>query len=373
MAGIRNKGEWRWIRRAFWLMALALGSSTSARADDCPDLVGHYRVDGFGSVLGDALEALQLGSAGFTDSEVKITGDAGQSLRFFVKSGQSAPMASLPSRVLSRRVDYDCADGVVTLRAQVSSNRKIDAGFFEGHSIVRLTRSGNGLGLSTDFRGGQRTTLYSYESARISIPTLGSGRSLREQIRWPGIDEARPHAPGHSPAAESAPVAELRRDLNAVLAGVVRLVALEYRGGDSVRASLSASKSADIVAFEDRLRDAGLVYSMTSGPTSSGNGYYVEMLFSTAAGGTRVWRPSPFRVQHEIERMRHPMVSVRKGQASDNAYIAELYVIGSEPAERILQRLRSSTAMFGSIEVVDDSLQTDQSNLRALRLRLRID
>lgn len=331
MAGKRNEVNGRWVRSAFWLMALALGWSTSARAADCPDVVGHYRVDGFGPVLVDALEALQLTSAGFTHSEVKITGDAGQSLRFFVKSGQSAPMASQPSRVLSRGVDYDCAGGVMTLRGEVSSNRKTDAGFLEGRSTVRLTRSGSGLGLSTEFRGRERTTLYSYDSARVSIPKLGSGRSLSEQIRWPGIDEARPLAPQNATAAESAQVADLRRQLDAVLAGGVRLAALESRGGDKVRASLNASKSADIIAFEDRLRDAGLVYSMTSGPTSSGNGYYMEMLFSTAAGGTRAWRPSPFRVQHEIERMHHPMVNVRKVQASDDTYIAELHVIGSEP------------------------------------------
>jgi hypothetical protein len=360
----------RWV---FWAMALALGPATSARADDCPDLAGHYRVDGFGPVLGDALEALRLGTAGFTHSEVKITGDAGQTLRFFAKSGQSAPMASEPSRVLSRGEDYDCAGGALTLRGKVSSSRKTDAGFFEGHSIVRLTRSGSGLSISTEFRGGERTTLYSYESARVSIPKLGTGRSLSEHIRWPGIDEARPLAPQSASVAESAQVVELRRQLNSVLAGAVRLAALKDTGGDKVHASLSASKSADIIAFEDRLRDAGLVYSMTSGPTSSNNGYYMEMLFSTAAGGAQAWRPSPFRVQHEIERIRHPMVSVRKVQASDNAYIAELNVIGAEPVEPILQRLRANTAMFASIEVLDDRPQPDQRNLRALRLRLSVD
>ncbi|WP_257386047.1 hypothetical protein [Tahibacter caeni] len=351
----------------FVLMAVAV---PPVRADDgCPDLTGHYRVDGFGPVLGDALEALKLQSAGFTDSEVKISGDAAQSLSFWIKSGRSGAMASRPSLTLTRGAQYDCAAGAIVLRNSVESARKTDDGHLEGRSVVRLSRSGEGLGLSAEFHGGQRYTLYSYESARISVPKPGTGRTVIDGIRWPGIREPRP-AKDYVPAPDSPAVADLRRQLQGVL-GDVRLGGLEDRGG-RVRASLNASRAEDVVAFEDRLHEAGLLYVTTQAPVWSNNQYYMEFLFGIAPGITaRGWHPSVFRVQHEIDRLRSPMISVRGIKDADDGYIAELDVIGSESVDPLLQRLRTNTTMFRAIEVLDDVPQTDRRNLRVVRLRLK--
>ena len=71
--------------RAF-AVAVAIATADGATASDvpvdCPDLAGHYRVDGFGPVLRDALEVLGLRLAGFDGSEVKIEGNADTALRF---------------------------------------------------------------------------------------------------------------------------------------------------------------------------------------------------------------------------------------------------------------------------------------------------
>jgi len=353
------------------LLLMAAASPSASAEPDCPGLAGHYRVDGFGPVLGDALGVLGLGMAGFRDSEVKITGNTEQSLSFWVRSGLSSPMASRPSRVLTRGVDYDCAAGVLTLRGSAESTRQTDAGFLEGRSIVRLTRSGAGLGIAAEFSGGQRSTLYSYDSARISVPRLGTGRTLHESIRWPGVQEPRPVASRpYEPVPESAQAGDLRGRLDALLGGAVRLGGLDDSGG-RVRASLSASQAEDVVAFEDRLRAAGLPYTTTRAPIWSNNQYFMEFLFGADPDAARGWHPSVFRVQQEIDRLRSPMVSVRKVEDAGDGYVAELDVIGSESLVPLLQRLRAGTSIFRDVELLDDAEQTDRRNLRLVRLRLK--
>ena len=351
------------------LLLVAAAAGPSAQAADCPALEGHYRVESFGPVLGDAVTALGVPMAGFRDSEVKITGSAEQSLSLWIKSGLSGAMARQPSRVLTRGVDYDCAAGVLTLRQSTPSTRQTDEGYLEGRSIVSLTRSGAGLGLATEFRGGQRSTLYSYDSARISVPKLGTGRTLRESIRWPGIGEPRPAVQRYEPVPESDQVRDLRRRLDGLLAGAVRIGGLDD-SGTRVRASLSASRSEDVVAFEDRLREAGLVYTTTRAPIWSNNQYFMEFVFGAEPGANaHGWHPSVFRVQEEIERLRSPMVSVRKVDDAGDGYVAELDVIGDEPVDPLLQRLRAGTTMFRRVELIDD--QPHETQIAPVGLRLK--
>lgn len=361
---------------ALVLIAFALGSTGSAgaqasAAQACPDLSGHYRVDGFGPVLGDALDALDLRMAGFTDSEVKIGGRAEASLQFWIRSGGSSPMAIQPSRTLTRGVDYDCTGGAVVLKRKVSASRNTDEGWLEGNATVRLVRSGSGLGLASEFSGRQRTTIYSYDSARISVPKLGTARTLVEAIRWPNISEARPASETYVEVPKSAPVVAMQRMLDASLLGGVNLGGLHDSGG-GVLASLNAPRAEDILAFEDRLRDAGIAYRVKHAPVWSNNGYSMQLLFAAAGSDAQAaWHPSGFRVQHEIERMRHPMVSVSDIEDAGAAYIATLDVIGPEPVDLILKRLRMNSTMFEQIEVLDDA-PTQRRNLRQVRLRLTL-
>jgi len=351
-------------------LAFALTSSAGAQArgtQACPDLAGHYRVDGFGPVLGDALDALDLRMAGFTDSEVKITGRAEASLQFWIRSGGSSPMASRPSRTLTQGVDYECIGGAVVLKRKVSASRNTDEGWLEGSATVRLVRSGSGLGLASEFSGGQRTTIYSYDSARISLPKFGTARTFAEAIRWPNVSEPRPLEQTYIAPIESDRVKAVRTVLTASVLGSVNLGGLKDSGGQ-VLASLSAQKSEEVVAFEDRLRAAGIAYRMRREPVWSANSWSMQALISTGDAQPG-WHPSGFRVQHEIERMQHPMVSVSKVEDVGEAYIATLDVIGPESTEMILKRLRLNTTMFAGIEVLDDT-PTERRNLRQVRLRL---
>lgn len=342
-------------------------SGTAQAAPDCPDLAGHYRVDGFGPVLGDALEVLDLKMAGFLDSEVKITGRADTSLQFWIKSGKSSPMSTRPTRTLTRGLDYECAGASIVLKGLASSGRPGDSGWLEGQSTVSLSRSGTGLGLAASFRGRERTTIYSYDSARVSIPKLGTAQTIGDAIRWPNISEPKPVE--YVPVPESEQVQAMRRLLTPSLLGGVNLGGLQD-SGDRVLASLSARASDEVSAFEDRLRAAGIAYDVKRAPIWSNNGYSMQFLFAAGKGeSAQGWHPSEFRVQQEIERMQHPMVSVSKVDDEGDAYIATLDVLGGESTDLILQRLRMNTTMFADIVVLDE-VPSERRNLRHVRLRL---
>ena len=357
----------RWCAAACAVITTLGLSATAQAAPDCPDLAGHYRVDGFGPVLGDALQVLRLQMAGFQDSEVKITGSADTSLQFWIKSGRSHPMSRQPLRTLTRGVDYECEGAFIVLKGTATASRQTDEGWLEGQSTIRLSRSGAGLGLGASFSGRQHTTIFRYDSARVSIPKLGTSQSVGGGIRWPHISEPRPVE--YVPVPDSEQVQAMRQVLTASVLGGVSLGGLQD-SGDRVLASLNAPRSDDVLAFEDRLRAAGIRYDVKRAPVWSNNGYSMQFLFAVGEGASKAaWHPSALRVQQEIERMQHPMVSVSKVEDEDDAYIATLDVLGGESTDLILQRLRMNTTMFADIAVLDE-VPSERRNLRHVRLRL---
>ena len=354
------------------MMFAACSPVFALESSGCPDLRGHYRVDGFGPVLGDALEALGLEMAGFQNSEVKVTGDGVSVLAFWIKSGSSSPMSSKPLVVLNRGSHYDCVGGAIVLKRKVPASRQTSEGWLEGESTVQLTRAGGGLGLGAAFRGGQRTTLYSYDSARISFPKWGTTQSVGGGIRWPNISEPRPFSETYVAPPESQRVTRAREVLTSALLGNVTLGGLQD-SGEHVLASLNAQQSDDVIAFEDRLRAAGISYRIKREPVWSANRWSMQaLLTSNASSESTGWHPSGFRVQHEIDRTSPPMVSVREVEDAGDHYIATLSVIGSESPDTILQRLRANSQMFDEITVLDDGPDYRSRNLRAVRLRLTL-
>jgi hypothetical protein len=355
-----------------WFASLvACTVHAEAVATACPDLAGHYRVDGFGPVLADALKATGLSMAGFRDSEVRITGAADTALSFWVKSGRSSPMSSQPLVVLTRGVNYDCDGGNIVLKHKVQSSRQGDEAWLEGQSIVRLYGDGRGgLMISAEFFGRERTTLYSYDSARVSVPKLGTGQSMSEAIRWPNIREPRPLEQTYVAPVESDRVKAVRAALTASVLGSVNLGGLQD-SGEQVLASLNAPKSDEVVAFEDRLRAAGIAYRMLREPVWSANSWSMQALIATGAAAA-AWQPSGFRVQHELERMQHPMVYVRAVEAGEDGYVATLEVDGPTRIEDIVKRIRQVTTMFATIELLDEAPRADAPRIRLVRLRLSV-
>ena len=356
-------------------LALLLGGRACAAAQSaaCPDLSGHYRVNAPGPTQGDALAALNAQPAGFTDSELRLTRQGAESLQLWIKSGSSGRMPALPSRVLRAGSDFRCEDGWLVLLKPVNAERRLEQGWVEGQARLQLARAPRG-GLSLQLRlsGSQRSTLYAYESARISVPKLGTGVRWVETIRWPDLSEPLPVEARHTPEPEAPALAKVRQRLNAGLLGNVMLAGLSPKG-EAVRVTLKALRTQDIPALEDRLRAASIAYEMPRPPIWTNGAHHLELLLWPAGQAPQgAGRPSAHRVQQELERVRAPLVDVHQVLNEGSGYQATLYLLGPERADSIVARIRLNSGMFKDIAVLGEAPHPGAPRLRVLRLALTL-
>lgn len=367
----------RQIGAAAVALALHAGSEAaepSARAREaCPDVTGTYRVEGSGSAQGDAIKALRILSAGFIGSQVRVSGPAEDRLGLWVRSGSTGPLPSQPTLVLQNGTDYVCKDGRIVIASGVEASRRTDQTWLEGQSTVRLARSGRGgLAIEVLFKGRQRSTLYSYDSARVSIPLPGTGQTLSEALRWPDASEPETTAQPAPPPPEPKAVVSARRLLDSKVLGPVILGGLRP-SGDAVAATLKVLRSEDAVRLEDRLRAAGIAYQVKVSPVWSNNAYHMEILVWPEGGGPgNAWRPSVHRVEQELRKMANPMVDVAKVETSGDAYLATLKLLGQETPENVIARLRANSSLFSEIALVNESVSLAAPKVRETQLRLRV-
>ena len=134
------------------ICGVCLAGQANAQHKNCPNVAGHYRVAGFGPVLGDALKVWGAEMAGFTDSEVKIAGNANQSLSLFLKSGNSGAMSSTPNRIWRINVNYRCDSGTIVFMQTAASARQLENGWYEGKTEIRIAPdSSRGLAINAFF------------------------------------------------------------------------------------------------------------------------------------------------------------------------------------------------------------------------------
>lgn len=258
----------------------------------CPDLSGQYRVTGAGPTLADALEVLSARHAGSIGGEVKLDWQPGGWLGVWAKSDGKDPMPAKPTVVLKRSTDFSCKNGALVFKRVTDVERRGTKGWLRGGSIVQIKRSsGGGLDITSWFSGRQQTILFSYDSARLGIPRLGTKETLAETIRWPDISEPLPEEPSARAKPLEPPelpeVTKARKWLSPSVLGPATLGWLERRG-EGVIASLTARKSGDVLALEDRLRAAAIVYEIKTPPIWSNNHYELELLFrSTGPAAAR--------------------------------------------------------------------------------------
>lgn len=164
----------------------------------------------------------------------------------------------------------------------------------------------------------------------------------------------------------------MRRLLDAKVLGSLTLGGMQVRDG-AVLVSLRARRQDDVVQFEDRLRTASIPYEFRRPPIWSNSVYELQLLVrpsSSRTGGPG--RPSAYRVQQELLRMRHPLVDVTKVIDAGDAYVATLNILGQDSMESIVTRLRRNTDMFGDIVVLQDAARPDTPRLRVAQLQLRL-
>jgi hypothetical protein len=258
-------------------------------AASCDHIVGHFRVASGSEMRGEVLQAMHATSAGFTDSEIRIESVAYQGLKIWIKSGSTGVMptsTSNPSVVLHYGTDIECKDRSIHVLQPVDSSRSIDGEWYEGKSTIGFSVDASGQFVATvNFKGKQRTTLYSYDSARVSIPKWGTGRS---QVDTVAFDKyvARATIPRPSAAeriaTEGRSAAKVRHEddarqlFNHSMLGRVRLGWVESQG-DSVVTTFTASSAEDMQALQDRLQAASIRYEVKTKPIWTNNSYYMRL------------------------------------------------------------------------------------------------
>lgn len=346
----RNAVAAAWAVCALGLPAHA--NSVNANSP-CPDLTGHYRVAEFGDVLGDAIQALRIGQAGFTDSEVRFERGVGNNWNLFIKSGSTASLSAVPTTTLVHGADFACRDGWLELRTPVQTSRKTEQGWYEGQSTVRLTGTGTGSGgltLVAQFSGSQRNTIYQYDSARLSLPKLGTGIRLNGSIRWPDVREpSAPRPVATPPVHEAASVIQTRQRLSTLLLGPVIQTGL-FPATQGVRASFKATQSHQVAAFEDRLREASVGYHVLTQPLWFNNAHHFELLI-LPAGNVTAWRPSQLWVERELQRVRHPYAEPGPVRPDPQGYLVTLMLSGEVQAQDVAARIQSLSGAFAEVRV----------------------
>jgi hypothetical protein len=396
VAGLASRWRWRIARRDFRMSAtpscavamrlaysvttasrsfgllLALHASLSAAAP-CADVSGRYRIDGFGPDLGDALEALQSSAAGFEDSGVELLGVRNSVLGIGIKSGRTGGWSPPAGKLLHERLDFHCKAGQLLLPREIESSRQVEGEWYEGSSVIALQRqSDRSLAVTVTFTGRQRISLFSYDSANVSIPKLGTRRVMTETIRWPvwRDSDTRP-LPIPTPP-EPAAALSVRQRLNSQVLGNMNLGVVDP-SGEGALVTFTASRTEDVIAFEDRLRNASIGYDVERAPIWTNNAWYMAFLITPGpVGAHAVWRPSVLRISHEIERLAPVLVSVDSVEADADAYIATLSILPGGSLGDFAARIEAHSTVLADVEVIEESTRADAPKLRIARLRVHV-
>ena len=299
----------RSMRRSILLFLLAVGLVPSAIA--CPDLTGRYRI-GYKSGLepeayGGILTALRVTRrpGGDLDLEISSSSD-GRTMAVRLLASPTSPTETQqrqPHATLSFGADYDCKDGVVSLLAPFDDGRKSDNGYLEGTTVVSMRRgSGGGLAFTLQFTGVQRSTLYSYDSARISVPLPLTRRRLVETAE---VMPAHLAPPPPDPAmvarkrAEELTLASLSSKVRSLTGASIGVTEAKAEG---TLLYLRASSTDAMLRIEDSLLTSDLPYEVVGEPYWAGSVYTFKILVRSERGGA-VRRPSAFRVEKELEKL----------------------------------------------------------------------
>lgn len=322
----------------------------------CPDVSGRYRVAGEGPEVGEALALLGV-HGGFgkeTDLQLKSVGD-GSVLSLGVVPARDPEALPAQPRTLSRGAEFDCRDFAVVLRAKVPASRKTDSGYLEGESSLRLKPEGRSLRLELVFNGRERSTLYAYDSARVSVPKPFTARTLTSSLSWSPASALPPLPPVPTPAQRATERGEndLRARIESLVIGHLGVVKAEAGG---TRVQLRSARAADVVATEDRLRAAGLSYEVLKEPLWYDGAHHSEIL--VRSGGSP-GRPSAFRVAAELDRLMSGVAFVVKSAREGEVYVMQVDVRRDKSAAEAIARVVGRSALVD--QVVPDGQARDYS------------
>lgn len=352
------------------------GLVSAAGANGCPDVSGRYSVRSPGSgtwiALTNALAALHAKEAGYLDSGIELSGAADGTLSVWIKSGRTDDWSTRPVAVLRAGTDFECKGGRLMLSTPVTNaTRKTDEGkWYEGEAAASLSRDSNGeLSITVRFTGSERISLYRYDSANVSIPKPGTRTTLTDSLRLPIYSDTESQAPVEPVMPEI--VRNTRQRLTPQVLGNVVINGLTP-SGDGALATLTTSRSNDVVAFEDRLRAADILYEMQSEPTWWNNAYHMEMLIRPAgAVATASARTSVFRIEQELERVLPALAVIDKIVTAEDGYVVTLSIHDSTPIADIIRRVQLNSTLIGTMELIEES-RPGGAWIRVARLQVSV-
>lgn len=350
---------------------MALSALTLAQ--DCPDLSGNYRVVDSGVALTDALNALRSRPADPRGIILKFSGATNGQLSIEIVHTASGYRSTQP-HILSLGTDFECKSGSLVFPPIADTYRKPDGEtVYEGTSSISMSAPRNGgIPVVVNFSGGKRTTLFSYDSARISIPNPGTRTTIRDTLYFQAMSDAQVEAATAPPRVESNDERDVRLLLTRVLLEGVFRDAIESKQ-DGVLVKFRAMVSDDVLAFEERLRSASIHYEIVGEPYWENNHYDFALLFrKTGDAKTSASRPSLMRIETDMRELAWPLANLEKVERVDDRYFATITLQPDGDVQRIIQRIKVQTGLIAQAYLVEVSAPADATHGARIKLELRL-
>ena len=157
------------------LLALVLPAFSGGAAAACPDLSGRYHLVGEAHEVDVVLAALASPREAYRRSAIALQGPQRGELVVTLRGGLTADWPPRASARLQEGRDFRCEDGSLQLLHAAQSERwpGEDDSWYRGTASIRLNRHHDGgLQLQLRFEGSQSISLYSYDSAQVSVPEV---------------------------------------------------------------------------------------------------------------------------------------------------------------------------------------------------------
>jgi hypothetical protein len=357
-----------------WTGIATTASLAHAAGGSCPDLSGQYAVVGSDQLLQDVIKALHVAQVKKKGRSVVFEGVSDGELLVWMNAGNWGTWPGQPS-VLRQGQDFECV-GQQLRFVVAKSGRKTDGEkWYEGQSTVSLQLLSNGeLAVDVGFTGVQRVTLYSYDSANVSVPKPFSGRTFRDAMRWPTVLEPEPD-PGvitETKAEESKLVGAIRGRLADIHTGNIRVGEL-VPTSDGVLVAVTARKGDDLFRFEDALMAAGIRYKTQIQPVWTSFGYQAELMIRPeGADPNKANQPSILRIENELRRFGPPLAEPQSIKVDGDGYLATLRLTGNRDVDYVVVRLTIYSRLFSLVERVDEPEGSELPKDRIARVRLRV-
>jgi hypothetical protein len=345
-----------------------------AADESCPDLSGQYRVVGSDRPLQDVIRALHVAQIEKKGRSVVFEGVSDGELLVWMNAGNWGTWPRQPS-VLRQGQDFECVGQELRFVVAKSSRKTDGETWYEGNSEVSLQlMKGGELAVDVDFKGGQRVTLYSYDSANVSVPKPFSDRRFRDSTRWPTVLDPEPD-PGtitETKAEEPRVERTLRQRLADIRTGNIRVGELVPKS-DGVLVRITAQNSEDLFRFEDALMDAEIRYRTHSQPVWTSFGYRVELMIRPdGVDSDKANQPSMLRIEKELRRFGPPLAEPQTIKVDGDGYIATLRLTGDRDVDYVVVRLTIYSRLFALVERVDEPESSELPGERIARVRLRV-